>query len=104
MALNLVDMDYFSKNYLDFNKRMFEEAFHFLDSYRIKGYKILIHCNQGESRGPTLGMLYAARLGAFDYADFNVTAEKLRTLYPLYRPKTNIYETVKNLWNYFVKR
>jgi hypothetical protein len=103
MALNLVDMDYFSKNYLDFNKRMFETAFSFLDGYRNKEYKILIHCNQGESRGPTMGMLYAARLGAFDYADFDTTVAKLRTLYPLYKPKTNIYETVKNLWNCFVK-
>lgn len=103
MALNLVDMDRFSPNYLDFNKSMFESAFSFLDEYRHNGFKLLIHCNQGESRGPTLGMLYAARLGAFDYADFDSTVQHFRTKYPFYHPKTNIYLTVKNLWPYFVE-
>lgn len=103
MALNLVDMDRFSANYLDFNKEMFKTAFSFLDEYRINGYKLLIHCNQGESRGPTLGMLYAARLGAFNYVDFDSTVQAFRTIYPFYNPKNNIYLTTKNLWNYFVE-
>lgn len=103
MALNLVDMDRFSVNYLDFNRRMFEEAFEFLDEYRITGHKILIHCNQGESRGPTVGMLYAARLGAFDYSNFEASVENLKTIYPIYNPKNNIYMTVASLWDYFVK-
>ncbi len=104
MSLNLVDMDRFSANYLDFNRLMFENAFSFLDEYRNNGYKLLIHCNQGESRGPTLGMLYAARLGAFDYADFDSTVHKFRTKYPFYNPKANIYLTAKNLWQYFVEK
>lgn len=103
MALNLVDMDRFSPNYLDFNREMFATAFSFLDEYREQGYKLLIHCNQGESRGPTLGMLYAARLGAFDYADFDVTVSGFKKLYSLYNPKANIYLTTKSLWNDFVK-
>lgn len=103
MALNLVDMDKYSPNYLMFNKNMFETAFKFLDEYRQKGYKILIHCNQGESRAPTLGMLYIAKLGAFNYKDFGATVEEFVSMYPDYNPKLNIYETVKNLWGYFVK-
>ena len=103
MALNLVDMDRFSANYLDFNKEMFETAFSFLDEYRNNGYKLLIHCNQGESRGPTLGMLYVARLGAFNYVDFDSTVKAFCTAYPFYNPKSNIYLTTKNLWNYFVE-
>lgn len=104
MALNLVDMDRFSANYLEFNKAMFEEAFNFLDEYRENKYNLLIHCNQGESRGPSLGMLYAARLGAYDFADFDSTERQFRSAYPNYHPKTNIYLTVKNLWIYFVKQ
>jgi hypothetical protein len=102
MALNLVDMDRFSSVYLDFNRNMFSTAFAFLDEYRVKGCKLLIHCNQGESRAPTLGMLYAARLGAFDYADFDTSVQKLRAIYPGYNPKNNIYLTVKSLWRDFV--
>ena len=104
MALNLVDMERFSENYLDFNKKMFTTAFAFLDEYREQNYKLLIHCNQGESRAPTLGMLYAARLGAFGYANFETSVQQLRSAYPWYNPKNNIFLTVKSLWNDFVKK
>lgn len=103
MALNLVDMDRFSPTYLDFNRKMFEAAFAFLDEYREKGYKILIHCNQGESRAPTLGMLYVARLGAYNYVGFEESVQRLRMVYPQYAPKNNIYQTVAALWQDFVK-
>lgn len=102
MALNLVDMDRFNPNYLDFNREMFAAAFSFLNEHREQGYKLLIHCNQGESRGPTLGMLYAALLGAFQYADFDVTVLEFKKIYPFYNPKTNIYLTTKSLWRDFV--
>ena len=102
MALNLVDMDRFSENYLDFNRDMFDTAFSFLDEYRLQGYKILIHCNQGESRAPTIGLLYIARLGTFEYADFDTSVQKLKEVYPVYMPKRNIFLTVKSLWRDFV--
>lgn len=102
MALNLVDMNQFSVSYLDFNKRMFETAFAFLDEYRDKGYNLLIHCNQGESRAPTLGMLYVARLGAYNYADFDTSVQKMSVMLPSYAPKQNIYMTAKTLWRDFV--
>lgn len=103
MALNLVDMDRFSENYLDFNRDMFDTAFSFLDEYRLQRYKILIHCNQGESRAPTIGLLYIARLGAFKYADFDTSVQKLKEIYPVYMPKRNIFLTVKSLWRDFVQ-
>ena len=103
MALNLVDMHFFSENYLDFNKDMFEQAFSFLDEYYKNGKRIYIHCNEGKSRSPSLGMLYMARLGGFDYADFENSLEKFKKIYPTYEPKKNIFETVKRLWDYFVK-
>ena len=102
-ALNLVDMDRFSENYLDFNRDMFDTAFSFLDEYRLQGYKILIHCNQGESRAPTIGLLYIARLGAFEYADFDTSDQKLKEIYPVYMPKRNIFLTVRSLWRDFVQ-
>lgn len=103
MALNLVDMDRFSENYLGFNRNMFATAFSFLDEYRLQGHKVLIHCNQGESRAPTIGLLYVARLGAFDYTDFDTSVKRLREMYPMYIPKRNIFLTVKSLWRDFVQ-
>ena len=104
MALNLVDMDKFDCKYLDFNRKMFKTAFEFLDEYREKGYKLLIHCNQGESRAPTLGLLYVSYLGAYNYAGFEESVRKLRMIYPQYAPRNNIYQTVAALWQDFVKR
>lgn len=103
LTRNLVDMDRFSENYLDFNRDMFDTAFSFLDEYRLQGYKILIHCNQGESRAPTIGLLYIARLGAFEYADFDTSVPKLKEIYPVYMPKRNIFLTVRSLWRDFVQ-
>ena len=103
MALNLVDMNMFSEKYLDFNESMFREAFDFLDGYRTSGYKILIHCNQGESRGPTMAMFYATYIGSFGNTNFEDTVTEFKKIYPRYNPKKNIYMTVKSLWNNFIK-
>ena len=103
MALNLVDMNTFSENYLSFNENMFRVAFEFLDKYREQGCKILIHCNQGESRGPTMGMFYSAYCGLFGSPDFDETVAEFRKLYLRYNPKRNIFCTAQALWNKFVK-
>ena len=101
MALNIVDINMFDKRYLEFNKNMLSEAFKFLDTYKDQK-KILIHCNQGESRGPSIGMLYIARNGFFDYDGFEDTYYQFLNIYPNYKPKDNIFFTVRSLWNYFV--
>lgn len=103
MALNLVDMNTFSENYLDFNEKMFRTAFEFLDEYRKNGYRILIHCNQGESRGPTMAMFYASYCGLFENKNFIETVSKFKGIYPRYNPKKNIYYTTQSLWGKFVK-
>lgn len=103
MALNLVDMDKFDSQYLGFNRNMFQRAFEFLDEYRTRGYKLLIHCNQGESRAPTLGMLYVAYLGLWGKIDFASAVNRLEQIYPSYSPRNNIFHTVENLWYVFVK-
>lgn len=102
MALNLVDLDFFSFNYLDFNREMFIQAFKFLDEYYDNGKPILIHCNQGLSRSPSLAMLYMATKG-IGYEDFEKTIKEFKLLYPKYEPKKNIYETIKALWKEFFK-
>lgn len=100
MALNLVDMDTFSTNFVEFNHDMFKAAFCFLDSFQGK-HNILIHCNQGESRGPSLTMLYLKHLAYFDEKDFSKAFNEFKLLYPNYRPKLNIFKNIEILWNRF---
>ena len=47
MALNLVDIDRFSENYLDFNRDMFDTAFHFWMSIDFRGTKSLFIAIRG---------------------------------------------------------
>lgn len=101
MALNIVDLEYFDDRYLMHNKKMFTEAFEFLDRFRKQGKKLLIHCNQGESRGPSLCMLYIARIGGFINNEFEDVFYEFLDLYPRYHPKANIYNNVKLLWDCF---
>lgn len=100
MALNLVDMDTFNSKYLEFNLEMFEAAFVFLDSFK-NNTNILIHCNQGESRGPSLTMLYLKHLNYFSGISFFSALEKFKILYPAYSPKQNIYQNIRLLWDRF---
>src|SRR5690349_410004 len=58
MSLNLVDVDdpaYVSKDLMD-------AAINFVNYHRCKQRNVFIHCNQGLSRGPTVGMLVIAPL------------------------------------------
>lgn len=104
MALNLVDTDTYDETWLDFYREMFERAFAFLDEYR-EHRNILIHCNKGESRGPTVALLYSAMFSAFGTASsFDTAARMLRETYPRYSPRNNIYRVACELWPHFVRQ
>lgn len=105
-ALNLVDMDYKDDLFFEATKVAFEQAFAFLDEQLEKGKKVFIHCNQGTSRGPSVAMLYLARNGKYQYADFETTTEIFKKTYPKYNknPNKQIYVMIKSFWNHFVKK
>ena len=100
MALNLVDMDFYSPNYLEFNYNMFSQAFLFLDNNSLSK-NILIHCNQGESRGPSLTMLYLKHIGYFKEDNFISSKNKFYQMYPKFNPKRNIITNIEVLWERF---
>lgn len=101
MALNLVDMDTFSSKFAEFNYKMFSDAFDFLNQWRTER-NLLIHCNQGESRGPSLALLYISTLGAFGYAGFEESKVAFVKIYPRFNPKRNILTNVQLHWERFV--
>lgn len=100
MALNLVDMDVYNPKYLEFNLDMFIHAFRFLDSFQ-GSFSLLFHCNQGESRAPSLTMLYLKHLGYYDNKTFSEAYEEFKAIYPIFKPKDNIIKNVEGLWNKF---
>lgn len=68
-----------------FQIKTFEDAFDFMDEF-INNRKIFIHCDQGQSRSPTLAMSYLAKRTDYLPDDFNSAVEKFRAEYPNFYP------------------
>lgn len=99
LALNLVDMENpYDPNWYNHYLNVFIYTMKFIDRKLSEGKNILIHCNQGESRGPSIGMLYMAYKGFFEYKDYDYTKAEFLKLYPEFLPKRNITENIKACW------
>jgi hypothetical protein len=67
-----------------------------------QGKKILIHCNQGESRAPSLGLLFLAKYrNEISGVSFDAAKSEFQTIYPSYRPGTGIQIYLRRKWNEF---
>lgn len=92
IALNIVDADrpeFFADS-------MINSALDFIDAKLKLGMKVLVHCNQGLSRSPSIAMLYMKK----DLSNKFEEAEKqFKNIYPNYLPKNGIREYCKNRWS-----
>jgi predicted protein tyrosine phosphatase len=91
IALNIIDAD--SKEY--FAEEMIGMALNFIDTHLYIKNKVLVHCNQGQSRSPSIAMLYM-RDELPD--DFEEAEEAFRLIYPAYKPKNGIRGYVREHW------
>lgn len=61
---------------------------------------LLIHCNKGESRSPTLALLHLAlQRKTLPGTSFAEAGSAFRALYPAYRPGAGIEQFVSSHWN-----
>ncbi|SFN99512.1 dual specificity protein phosphatase family protein [Salegentibacter flavus] len=98
LILNIVDTD--SDKY--FSNILFEKSLDFIEYSQKKGNKILIHCNQGLSRSPSIGLLYLAVNNKISNHSFLDAEKDFVELYPDYAPK-GIKSFLANNWQYFIK-
>lgn len=76
----------------------FEAFMRFVDR-EIAERPVLIHCNQGESRAPSLTLLYMAkRLGLLPADSYASAAEAFRAKYP-YKPGRGIQSWLTTNWS-----
>ena len=85
-----------------FDKEMFRIAILEMSGNWAKGKNILIHCNQGESRSPTLAMLLLRKIEEIPYDEyFNVVEYFKENFFPAYAPgkglETYLKENLKVL-------
>jgi len=98
LILNIVDTD----NPDFYSRDMINQSLDFIDEMRSKDMRVLIHCNQGESRSPSIALLYlATRLKVLPTDSFEAAEKQFRTLYPRYYPKLGIREHIRQNWQYY---
>lgn len=89
LILNLIDVN--DPQYI--HKEMIDAALEFLHEHISSGCDTLVHCNQGESRAPTIALLYLIaytnQVPVNNFASAEVT---FRKLYPGYAPAAGMYE------------
>ncbi|WP_290653639.1 hypothetical protein [Idiomarina sp.] len=74
--------------FLDFAKNHWEQ-----------GQTILIHCNQGESRAPSLAMLFLAKsIGSIPDTSYEAARAAFEKLYPRYNPGQGIQTYFSKHW------
>ncbi len=98
LILNIVDTD--SDKY--FSNILFEKSLEFIGKNIKNGHKILIHCNQGVSRSPSIGLLYLAVKNKISNISFLEAEKEFIVMYPDYEPK-GIKTFLVNNWNKFIK-
>jgi hypothetical protein len=84
-----------------FENIQFEKSLLFIEEKLKDGKKVLIHCNQGISRSPSIGLLYLAVKGNIKNRNYNEAKEDFIKIYPNYEP-SGIKEFLELNWsNYF---
>lgn len=83
LALNLIDAD--DAAYIP--EPVVEAGLSFIEINRGRGLSVLVHCNQGGSRAPTLALLYLGRWHP-EYRDMapEIAIKQFREVYPQYEP------------------
>lgn len=95
LMLNIVDAD----NPAFFDKGMIDQSLDFISEHLNQGLKVLVHCNLGESRAPSIALLYmSARLDVLSKVSLEAAEEQFRTRYPYYNPKSGIRGFLLHNW------
>lgn len=98
LMLNIVDTD----NPMFFHKEMIDQALEFIEQMRVSEQNVLVNCNQGESRAPSIALLYmACRLNALPADSLEAAESKFRLVYPNYYPKFGIREHMRQNWQQY---
>lgn len=85
-----------------FTNPIMKKAMLFIDE-QIPENKILIHCNQGQSRSPSIGLIYLARNGVVDSSNYYQAKNDFRKIYPKFQPGKGILSYMKRNWSYLMR-
>jgi hypothetical protein len=82
-----------------FKPESFRLFLSFMEEQRSQGRPVLIHCNQGQSRAPSLALLYGAkRLGLFPSESYGAARKAFEAVHP-YTPGAGIAKFLDDHWS-----
>ena len=93
MVLNLLDVD--NPDFIP--EQVIFPALNWINKHLKAGDKVLVHCNAGRSRGPTIGMLFLRTIGELP-ASFRTSEKVFRALYPDYAPGIGMRTFSRTHW------
>lgn len=94
IAINILDM--LDPNMIPFE--CLEIALKYAKEKLDEGYKILIACNSGHSRGPTTGLCFLRAIGDMPH-NFHMSERIYRTLYSKYDPGMGMRQVARSKWS-----
>lgn len=99
LILNLVDVE--DSNYI--RPEIIDAALGAV-SDNIQRSKILLHCNQGQSRSPGIALLYLLKhTDVLGQQDMTATIEAFRAIYPPYAPARGMAEYIRLNWHRYAQ-
>lgn len=97
LYLNMVDME--DKQQHQFMEPMVSATLEFVETH-IDTEPVLIHCNQGRSRSPSLAMLYMAkRTDEISDESYLTSSREFQELYPPFSPSRGIHLYLQEYWH-----
>ncbi len=97
LILNMVDTD----DYRYIPIEIIDKAINFIET-NIKYKKVLVHCNQGESRAPSIGFIYMAKNRLLNISSLENAINDFKMIYPFYNPAKGLIDFIKINWNYYL--
>lgn len=96
LILNMVDAD--DPKY--FAVELVTEALAYIWDNLDAGCRVLVHCNQGESRAPSLALYYLRMTdGAYRHMTLAQARAQFEEIYPAYKPKAGIWGYLEQHWD-----
>ena len=92
-ALNLLDLE--DPDFIP--KQVIDEGLKFIKERMDAGDKVLVACNAGHSRGPTMALMYLREIGEYPER-FRTAESKYRAFYPKYDPNSGMRAFARSHW------
>jgi predicted protein tyrosine phosphatase len=92
--LNLIDAD--DSVYIP--EAIMNAALAFIHESLSSGQRVLVHCNQGQSRAPAIGLRYLGVDPDRLPGEFAEAEAALLTIYPAYRPAAGVRGFLRTRW------